>query len=182
MICRWILELMARKSTRKLLSAGQYEWECNFFLDLLLSLAPPLFMSQPGVVPPVPAISKQYSRKIYQLQTVVSVNILKASQLACTGTLLTYAQLLVCQDPRSFFAKLFPSHPDPSCTWGYSVPEARLCACPYPILSPSIQYRLFGVITTCHKPHCNGAKIHPTFVVAVPTLRSLGAYKRSITR
>lgn len=49
-------------------------------------------------------------------------------------------------------------------------------------LSPSIQSRLSVAVTTCHKPHCNGAKMHPTSVVVVPTLRSLNAYKRPITR
>lgn len=175
---------MARKSTRKLLSAGQYERERNFFLDLLLSLAPPLFHVPARSSPSGPSYKKAIQQKDLPAP---DCGICKYPEgltigLHCKGTLLTYAQLLVRQDPRSFSAKLFASQPDAVCTWGYSVPEAGLCSCPYPILSPSIQYRLFGAITTCHKPHCNRAKIQPTFVVAVPTLRSLSTYKRSIVR
>lgn len=183
MICRWILELITRKSTRKLLSAGQYEWEHNFSWTCYYHLHHLCFMSQPGVVPVVPAMSKKYSWKIYQLQTVVSLNILKVSQLSFTAeALLIYTQLLIHQDHRSLFAKLFPSQLDPVCTWGYSISNVGLHTCPYPILSLSIHYRLFGAITTCHKPHCNRAKMHPTFVAVVQTLRSLRAYKRSVTK
>lgn len=155
-----------------------FSWTCYYHLHHLC------FMSQPGVVLAVPAISKQYSREIYRLQTVLSVKSPEGLTIGLhrTGTLLTYTQLVVRQDPRSFFAKLFPTQLDPEYTWGYSAPEAGLCACPYPILSPSIQDRLFGAITICHKPHCDGAKLHPTFVLVVPTLRSFSAHKRSITR
>jgi len=46
--------------------------------------------------------------------------------------------------------------------------------------SLSVQYRLFGAITTCHKPG-NQAKIHPTFAVLVPTLTPPSPYQTSTT-
>lgn len=82
---------------QKVYQTSPFSWpmwmRTQFFLDFLLSVAPSLFCIPAGVVPAVPAISKQYSRNIYQLQTVLSVDTVKASQLAstCTGTLLQSA-------------------------------------------------------------------------------------------
>lgn len=179
MIRRWILELTTRKSTRKLLSAGQYEWEHNFFLDLLLSLAPPLFH-----VPAVPAMSKQYGRKIYQHQTVVSLNILKASQLSITAEVLFWLMFnfLSTRTTDLFLLSCFLVSLTQRAHEVNSIPNTGLHTCPYPILSLSIQYRLFGAITTCHKPHSNWAKMHPTFVEVMQTLRSISVYKRSVTK
>ena len=157
--------------------SATFSWTCYYHLHHLC------FMSQPGVVPAVPAISKQYSRKIYQLQTVLSVNILKVSQLAFTARALCWLMLnfLSARTPDPFLLSCFlvsrTQHAHGVIP--FQKQDFALALIPF---SPSIQYRLFGAITTCHKPHCNRARIHPTFVVAVPTLRALSAYKRSITR
>lgn len=132
MIRRWISELMAEKSIRKLLQLSMSEtfsWTCYYDLHHLHCT------SHPGAAAAVPAISMHYSTMIYQLPTILSVNILRASQLAFTTWALCWVMFtfLSARNPDAFLPRHF------------------LVSWTYPILCPSISYRLFGEIT-CHKP------------------------------
>lgn len=136
MICRWGLELMARKSTRQALSVGQFEWEHNFFLDFLLSVAQSLFCIPAGVVPVVPATSSHIaeihtSSKLFYLSIPWRPPSWPSLHRYSVDLLTTSCP----PGPQILFDKLFSRQPDSVGTWGYSVPEAGLCTWPYPILS-----------------------------------------------
>lgn len=183
MICRWVLELMARKSTRQALSVGQFKWEHNFFLNFLLSVAPSLFCIPAGAVP-----AASYKQAIQQ-KYLPNCFICKHHEglpvgLHCTGTLLTYSQLLAHQDPRSFLLSCFLVSQTQRAHGIilFQKQDFALALIPFSLSFNSIQSRPSVAITTCHKPHCNGAKMHLTSALVVPTLRSLSAYKRPITR
>lgn len=104
--------------------------------------------------------------------------------LHCTGTLLTYSQLLAHQDPRLFLLSCFLVSLTQQAHGVILFQEQDFAHAliPFSLSFNSNQFRISVAITTCHKPHCNGAKMHPAFALVVPTWRSLSANKRPITR
>lgn len=56
--------------------------------------------------------------------------------------------------PQILFVKLFSSQPDSVDTWGYSVLEAGLCTCPYPIL-PLLQFNSIQSRLSVSRPAIN---------------------------